>query len=138
MSFELVVQKAVLEALTANADIIAESIPVRDNVPQPRKGNERNKFPYIVIGEDNHNTIDTDTELMNLVSITVHVWSRERGRAETKRIQGYIYDTLHRANLTQTGYKFVNIMQDNSTSFLDADGITRHGVQTFNLIIERL
>ena len=137
MSFELITQKAVFEALTTNADIMANSIPVYDAVPQPQSV-ENSQYPYITIGEDNHNSIDTDTENMNQVSITVHTWSRSRGRAEAKTIQGYIYNTLHRANLTQFGYKFVNIMQDSSTSFYDADGITRHGVQTFNLIIEEL
>ena len=137
MSFELVTQKAVYEALVANADIIANSIPVYDAVPQPETV-ENSQYPYITIGEDNHNSIDTDTENMNQVSITVNVWSRQLGRAETKRIQGYIYDTLHRARLEQNGFNFVNIMQDSSTSFYDADGITRHGVQTFNLIIEEL
>lgn len=137
MSFELVTQKAVYDALSANADIVANSIPIYDAVPQPDSV-ENDQYPYITIGEDNHNSIDTDTENMNQVSITVHVWSRRRGRAETKTIQGYIRSTLHRANLAQSGFKFVNIMQDNSTSFTDSDGITRHGVQTFNLIIEEL
>lgn len=137
MSFELVTQKAIYEALTANADIVSNSIPVYDAVPQSRSA-KNNQYPYITIGEDNHNSIDTDTENINQVSITVHVWSRQRGRAETKTIQGYIYNALHRARLQQSGYNFVNIMQDSSTSFYDADGITRHGVQTFNLIIEEL
>lgn len=137
MSFEIAVQKAVYQALTANLDIIAQSIPVYDDVPQPETV-ENSDYPYITIGEDNHNSIDTDTENMNQVSIVVNVWSRESGRKQTKEIQGYIYDALHRARLSQAGYNFVNIMQDNSSSFYDADGITRHGVQTFNLIIEEL
>ena len=89
MSFELITQKAVYEALTANADIIANSIPVYDAVPQPQSV-ENSQYPYITIVEDNHNSIDTDTENMNQVSITVHTWSRSRGRAEAKTIQGYI------------------------------------------------
>ena len=137
MSFELVTQKAIYSALIANNDIVANSIPVYDAVPQPETA-ENSQYPYITIGEDNHNSIDTDTENENDVSITINVWSRAQGRVKTKTIQGYIYDTLHRAELSESGYKFVNIMFDNSTSFMDADGITRHGVQTFNLIIQEL
>jgi len=137
MSFELAVQGAIYAQLLANADIISEGIPVYDAVPQPVSVNN-NDFPYITIGEDNHVTIDSDDTNINQVSITIHTWSRQSGRAETKKIQGYIYDALHRANLTSSGYKFINLMQDSSTSSNDADGITRHGVQVFNLIIEEL
>jgi len=137
MSFELAVQGAIYAQLLANADIISEGIPVYDAVPQPVSVNN-NAFPYITIGEDNHVTIDSDDTNINQVSITIHTWSRQSGRAETKKIQGYIYGALHRASLTSSGYKFINLMQDSSTSFYDADGITRHGVQVFNLIIEEL
>jgi hypothetical protein len=36
----------------------------------------------------------------------------------------------------QAGYNFVIITEQNSTTQLDPDGRTRHGIQTFNLIIE--
>ena len=106
-------------------------------MPQPVSV-ENTDFPHIVIGDDSHVSIDTDTENMNLVSIVVHTWSRYRGRAEVKEIQGYIYNSLQRAALSQPGFKFVNIMQSGSESFLDSDGLTRHGVQTFTLIIEEI
>lgn len=132
-SFELVVQKAIYDKLSADL-----AVPVYDSVPQSIDSGKKSDFPYISIGEDIHNTVDTDTELMNLVSITIHVWSRKEGRAETKQIQSEIYNSLHRANLVQAGYKFITITQENSTSFFDPDGHTRHGVQTFKLIIEEL
>lgn len=137
-SFENAVQEAIYNAIAGNVDISANSIDVLDDVPQPFDGETNDRFPYITIGEDNHVSIDTDLENMNLVSISVHIWSRSQGRKETKTIQGYVYNTLQRANLTGDGYKFINIMQDSSASFLDADGLTRHGVQVFNLIIEEL
>lgn len=136
-SFETAVQKAIYEKLIANADIISNAIPVYDAVPQPVTV-ENTDFPQIVIGEDSYAALDTDTENMNMVSITIHTWSRYRGRAETKEIQGYIYNSLQRAALSQPGFKFVTIMQSGSESFLDSDGLTRHGVQTFTLIIEEI
>lgn len=136
-SFETAVQTAIYGQLILNADIISDAIPVYDAVPQPISV-VNSDFPYIVVGEDNHAAFDTDAENMNLVSIVVHSWSRYRGRAEIKEIQGYIYDSLHRASLSHAGFKFVNIMQSGSESFLDSDGLTRHGVQTFTLIIEEI
>jgi hypothetical protein len=136
-SFETAVQSAIFRKLNQNPDIISNAIPIYDAVPQPDTV-ENTDFPYIVIGDDSHASIDTDTENMNMVSITIDTWSRYRGRAEIKKIQGYIYSSLQRANLDNVGFKFVNIMQTASESFLDSDGLTRHGVQTFTLIIEEI
>lgn len=137
-AFETVVQTAIYDQLTNNAPLMAVIKAVYDDVPQPTSSGDDSDFPYVTIGEDVHTTIDTDTELMNQVSITVHTWSRYAGRAETKQIQGLIYDALHRANLVQSGYKFINIAQVNSESQYDTDGFTRHGIQIFNLLIEEL
>jgi len=137
-NFETVVQTAIYDKLVNNAPLMAVIKAVYDNVPQAVSSGDETNFPYVSIGEDSHTTIDTDLELMNQVSITIHTWSRFSGRSETKQIQGLIYDTLHRANLSEPNYKFINIAQVGSESFLDSDGFTRHGVQTFNLIIEEL
>lgn len=129
MSFESVLQKAVFDALDGYVQLTA---PVYDNVPQD------SGFPYIVVGEDNINNWDTDSELGVTASVVIHTWSRYRGKKETKELQGHIYDALHRASLAATGYNFVTIDLVSSESFVDADGFTRHGVQTFNAIIERV
>ena len=138
MSFETVVQTAIYQKLSSDTAVTNAVTGIYDKVPQPSDSGADSDFPYITIGEDIHNSIDTDTELMMQVSITIHVWSRYGGRAQTKQIQGLIYDSLHRANLAQSGYKFVTITLGDSQSFLDADGETYHGVQTFNLMIEEL
>lgn len=136
--FEVVVQTAIYNKLINDTALMAVAKNIYDNAPQPDSSGNEADFPYVTIGEDVHTTIDTDTELMNQVSIVVHTWSRYSGRIETKQIQGLIYDALHRANLIESGYKFINIAQVNSESQLDSDGFTRHGIQTFNLLIEEL
>ena len=136
-NFETVVQKAIYNKLINDTALMAVIDNVYDDVPQVNSGSEA-AFPYVTIGEDSHTTTDTDLELSQQVSITIHTWSRFSGRSETKKIQGLIYDTLHRSNLAEEGYKFINIAQVTSESFLDSDGFTRHGVQTFNLLIEEL
>ncbi len=127
-AFETVVQSAIYSKLDTDL-----TYDIYDEVPQ-----ETSTFPYITVGEDVHTTIDTDTELMNQVSIVIHTWSRYAGRAQTKQIQSDIYNSLHRANLSFSGYNFINIAQVSSESFMDSDGQTRHGTQTFNLLIEEL
>lgn len=137
-AFSTVVQTAIYDQLTNNAPLMAEITAVYDDVPQAIEAGDDAEFPYVTIGEDVFTDISTDLELMSLVSITIHVWSRTAGRAETKKIQGLVYDALNRANLVQSGYKFVNINNVSTESRLESDGFTRHGIQTFNLIIEEL
>jgi len=132
--FSEAVQTAIYQKLTSNAALMAEIKGAYDRVPE---GNQDNDFPFVVVGDDSGSSFDTDTEIMMTFSANIHTWSRYGGRAECKKIQGLIYDTLHRQNLSFTGFDFVNINQETVQSFLDNDGRTTHGVQTFNLIIER-
>lgn len=131
MSFEIVIQAAITAALKADGTLTAMVTGVFDNVPQ---GTD---YPYVTIGEDNHNEWDTNTTLGSDCTITIHTWSQHRGRQETKEIQGAIYDALHHAELTYPGYSFILTDFVSSQSFVDADGMTRHGVQTFRVLIER-
>jgi len=137
LSFELAVQTSIYSALTANATLLAMVEGVYDSVPQTET------FPYITIGEDAHTNWSTSNNLGHEVLATVNVWSRanlrskERGRKETKTIQGEIFNTLNRASLTYAGYHIINIEEESSDSFVDADNLTRHGVQTFRVLIDR-
>lgn len=131
MSFELAIQTGVYNALIGDSGVMALVTGVYDSVPQTEV------FPYITIGEDTHTGWTTNTTLGMDSQVVVNVWSRDRGRKETKLIQAQIYDALNRANLTYSGYDIINIELLDSTSFLDADGLTRHGVQTFRALIER-
>ena len=137
-AFALVTQQAIYDTLTGNVPLMAAVVSVSDNVPQPSDAGDAANFPYITIGEDVLTDISTDLELMAQVSITIHLWSRATGRKETKTIQGLIYDALNRANIVQAGYKFININQVQCDSRLESDGFTRHGIQTYNLLLEEV
>jgi hypothetical protein len=131
MSYETAVQSAVIAALKADAPLTALVSGVFDDVPQGQT------YPYVSVGEDVHNEWDTNTTIGSDCSITIHTWSQKRGRKETKAIQAAVYDVLHRAELTFSGYRIISVDFVNSQSFVDADGMTRHGVQTFRVLIER-
>jgi len=132
MSYELAVQTAIYTALNGDATLGAMVTGIYDSVPQDTA------YPYVTVGEDNHNEWDTNTTLGSDCSITIHTWSRSRGKKETKTIQGAIYDVLHRANLSAAGYRIDLTEFVSSQSFTDSDGLTRHGVQTFRMLIERI
>lgn len=128
---ETAVQTAIFQTLNT-----ALSVPVYDHAPQ--KSDAAKGFPYVTIGEDNVSEWDTDTEIGGNVVCTIHTWSRFRGREQIKEMQGQIYSTLHRASLTFPGYAFMDCVFETSDSFLDADGLTYHGVQTFRVHLEEV
>ena len=125
MSFDLITQKKIYEALNG-----VISCPVYDNAPQG------SSFPYVTIGEANLTDDDTDRIQCVYISYVIHVWSRADGRKEIKTIMGEIYNALHLTKFSESGYSFTENYFLSSDSFVETDGKTRHGVQTFKLTME--
>lgn len=139
IDFEVEIQRVLLARLKSYAPLTSMVRGIWDNVPQEpnQSGRQSNDgFPYVALGDDVVGQWDTDTEIGADASATIHVWSRHRGREEVKRIQGHIYDCLHRTSFIDNGLIFVSIDQEQSQSFLDADGLTRHGIQTFRILVQ--
>ena len=90
-------------------------------------------YPYVVIGDDTlvDDSAD-DTQGLN-ATVTVHSFSSYRGKAEIKKIQDDIFTALDRVALPITGYVVLDCLQEFAQTFLDQDGITRHGVQRFRV-----
>lgn len=124
MSAELEVQKAVYATLDT-----ALNIPVYDDVP------DNALAPYVVIGDDTFIEFDSDGSSGFEATVTVHSWSTYRGRAQVKTIMGDIYNALHRAEFNVQGYNLVGCDCEFSETFLESDGVTRHGVQRFRILI---
>lgn len=112
-------QTAVYAALTGAS---VASGRVYDHVPQDVT------FPYVEIGESSAQPDDavlvegTDELLM------IHVWSRYRGQKECKEIMDAIHTVLHHQDLTVIGRTHAHTSIAGTRSFLDPDGLTRHGV----------
>lgn len=131
MSYEIAVQSAVYAALFADVTLAGLVTAIYDAVPQDTA------FPYVSIGESNFNEWDTDTSLGKDCSITIHTWSRYRGKKQTFQIQAAIRDVLHRAELTYTGYRFILTEEQETRSMMDQDGLTRHGISTYRIVLDR-
>ena len=137
MSFGNGIQSAVYGALTDSTALMSEVVGVYDNVPQAVDSGVSTSFPYVTIGEDVITEWNTDDSQGCVGSITIHTWSRAKGRKETKAIQGLIRAALARQELTVTGFTFVTVEYEGEQSFLDADGETRHGVSTFRITLDQ-
>ena len=124
-------QRAIYSKLDADL-----SVPVYDHVPQDADPSDNSAFPYVTIGEDDFNAWDTDDSVGYDVQLTIHVWSRLRGRTQTKQIQQAIYNSLNRSVLTVTNYDFISIDFTFADSAMEPDGITRHGVIRFRCLLD--
>ncbi len=129
--FDTTAQQAIYTTLNGNI-----SATVYDNVPVLPSGQPAANFPYVNIGDATTEPWDTDDQLGAVVTVTMHIWSREDGLKQTKDIAGEIYDELHRATLTATGYVFVDCLHDGSQFMTDPDGVTRHGVVRYRMTIQ--
>ena len=102
---------------------------VFDDVP------EGTAYPYVVIGEETATNIGTKDNDANEHTLTIHVWSQYRGRKEIKNIMSQIYTILHNTDITVSGASLVNVRHEFEQTLLEADGITRHGVMRFRVVI---
>ena len=92
-------QKAIYQILAASLplqSIVAGRI--FDEVPQGEN------FPYIVIGDDDLKPWDLDCKLGFEALITIHAFSRYKGRKEAKEIGAKIYDLLHNASIVMRAF----------------------------------
>ena len=130
MSIGEAIQAGIYNTLTNYAPLMAVVSGVFDNVPD-----SYDQFPYVTIGEDVAVEYDTDDTKGFAVTIVIHSWSRYKGRLETKQIQGFIYDALHKNDISiGPDYSGILLLVDSMDSFLDPDGITRHGTIQFRLL----
>lgn len=133
MSLDLVCQKAVLDQLKAHAPLAAlVSSRVYDYVPQ------KPTFPFVNVGEDALAATDTSTSNGASIAATIHTWSGSRGRKECKQIQSEIRAALHTAALSAAGFVFEYCLWSDSQSFIDADGVTRHGVCVYDIYLREI
>ena len=122
------VQSAVYGVLVADAGVTAlVGARVYDHVPSNAV------FPYLSIGEAEAEPFDDKTKSGMMQALEIHTWSRARGATETKDVMAAVAAALHRAGLTVTGHELAWIRFTKSEVMLEDDGLTRHGVQTFEV-----
>lgn len=122
--FEL--QKAIFAVVSS----AVSPTPVYDDVPD-------NKVPpYVRIGETTDLEWDTDDSIGREATITIHSWSVYRGMKEVKDLMDAIKAVLHNQSLTVTGQTVVLVLQEFSETLVESDGLTRHGVQRFRILME--
>ena len=129
MSAEAELQIAISNALSAGlSDPVFAWGDVPDNLDSL----------YVVIGDDTFIEYDTDGLTGFEATVVIHTWdtrSSNRSQIPLKNLKGEIYDLLHRAELVISGYNVITVEQEFSDNPRDPDGLTRHGVQRFRILM---
>jgi len=124
-------QIAIFNILSGDStlDTLIGNNRIYDEVPQG------SAYPYVEIGDET--TIDNGTKDKDGQEFTqtIHIWSRYRGSKETKEIAERIYTLLHNSAISVTGASFANCRNEFFTILLDDDGLTRHGVMRFRVVV---
>ena len=68
--------------------------------------------------------------------LTIHTYGRGCGMQEIRRIMSVIYDALHIVSFAVPNQILVLCQYVDSETGLEDDGMTRHGIQRFQLITE--
>lgn len=127
MSAEGELQTAIYSALNSG-----QVAPVYSQGNVPDNASDR----YIIIGNDTMIEWDTDGRTGFEGTIVIHTWdttSSNRSFLPLKEIMGDVYNLLHRAELSFISYNSIGLDFEFSETFLDPDGLTRHGVQRFRV-----
>lgn len=127
----LKVQKLIIDTLLADDEIelfVADRI--YDDVP------ETATFPFIAYRDISSTDFGVKDKDAQEIEIQIDVWSEYRGTKETKEIMVKVRDLLHNASVSLTDAALVNIREVFSTVLIDAeDGITRHGIMRFRVVV---
>lgn len=128
---EWALQQAIYSALTGASAVTAlVSTRIYDHIPQD------SVLPYLVIGDATTLPADTKTTDGAEHTVTIHAWDDvHRGSKTIKQIMDAVVGALDHVTLTVTGFTFVQSNLEFSNTFTDADGLTRHGVQRFRVLL---
>lgn len=126
-------QKSVYDALNASLELqtaLGGSGRIFDSVP------DNQAYPYVEIGDDTAIDNSTCEKPGQELTITIHSWSRTRGRKEVKGIMRGVYDVLHYGSFTMPGNVCILSIFDFEQILADPDGVTFHGVQRFRVLTQ--
>lgn len=132
---DLELQAAMKAHLVADSTITALlGTPPRlyQDVPSPPT------FPYATLGETQESDDSSSCQAASDIYADIHVWSREPGFEQIKRIASAIRLSLHDAELTLASERCVLIEHKVTRHFRDGEGPVKHSVVTFHANIEEL
>ncbi len=125
-------QQAIFSKLSGDATTLSAlgGPRIYDDVPA------RAEFPFMTFGQSTERDWSTGTDQGYEHTITLHAWSRGRGRKEAQAVISAARDALHDQNLSLTGHRLINLRHEYSEVRRDNDGETFHGIARFRAVTE--
>ena len=131
MSAEIALAAAIRAAALADAGVAALVGERFYDDPPPEV-----IFPYLTLGRVESRAIDASEREALEHGVTLHVWSRYGGRAETLEIIAALRGCLHNAALDVAERRLVLLFAQFADVFRSGDGRTTHGVLRLKAITE--
>lgn len=135
MAAELDLQQGLYDLLSVLPDLVALGVTVTDF--GRRRQNAATGYPYVEIGQAFLGPWDSDTSQGYDAMVRINTWSDSDGAAETKRIQGIIYDALHRQPCALGGVEAVELYRSRSFVQMTPKG-SFHGVCEYRGLIDHV
>ncbi len=134
VSASLALQAAIFSALTADVELTAlvGAPRIFDDVPPGTP------YPYITFGQTSERDWSTSTEPGSEHTVTLHVWSKERGRRQAHRIGMALRSALVETPLILIGHRLINLRHEFSESRRESDGETYRALVRFRAVTEPL
>lgn len=131
-SAALELQRALYEALTGDAALMAAIAGVWDHVP------ETAQRPYVVIGE----SFLRDWSMKGLAGhehrLTLHAYSQAAGQSQTHVLLAHIGRILAAASLHMPTHHLVGLWPLSSRVLKPGDGLSHHGIAEFRALTHHL
>ncbi len=131
-SASFALQAAMFSKLSSDAAVTAAlgGPRIYDEVPV------RGQFPYMTFGLTTERDWSTGTDPGHEHVVTLHVWSRARGRMEADAVLSAAQAALHDQSLVLSGHRLVNLRHEFSDARREPDGETYQGIARFRAVTE--
>lgn len=126
------VQEAIHGALAGDAALVAllGGARIYDHAPA------NVPFPYVTLGRTSVYDWGTDTESGTEQLLTLHIWSKARGKKEAHALMDAVAGRLHDSGLALNGHALVNLRLAFSDVVFDDDLSVHHGMLRFRAVTE--
>ncbi len=126
------VQESLVQALKSDVALVGllNGQSIYDAVPQ------RAAYPFISIGNAVDRDWSTSSESGCEHALTLHIWSKGKGKMQCFEIMNAVRRVLHNGELIVEDHELVNLRFEFSDARLDPDGETYHGILRFRAVTE--
>jgi hypothetical protein len=124
-------QAALHQALSSDTALMDAVTGIYDFVPADTA------YPYVTLGSMRGSDISAVAVQLTQIDVTIHVYSRERGRKEAAEIMRRLQTVLEEEAPEPEGFGLVTLRLLNSEITQERDGLTYHGRMQWRAVLQQ-